>query len=208
MPRSANLLMLGSMLLFFAAGYATVAMSRLSGGRPITALLMVQTALTLAFAAVAVDYRSWWDLVTAVILLAGSAFVWEAHLAARAGRPSRLVWRRVSRALARERGRSRLWTLEELRAEYAQTILDDAARDPELAAILDRFADGIAAEFEKPDGRRVVGPKEFLTVYANGHLDSLSDPGREPHRQGYRGYSTDMLIIAAVCQAADRLETG
>lgn len=193
------------MLLFFAAGYVTVAVPRLSGTRVVTTLLAVQNGLVVALIAVAVAYRSWWDLVTAGTLAAGAAFVWEMHLAARAGRASRLVWRRVSRILARRRGGRRLWTLAEVRSEYAQTILDDAERDPQLAAILDEFADRIAEDVAKRDGTKLVGATELLTAYANGHLDSLSDPGRQPSRPGYRDYSTDMLMIAAVCRAADRL---
>lgn len=205
MPRTANLLLVAAMFLFLAAGFATVAIRRFSGTRVVAALLAAQAIVVVSLAAVAVTHRSWWDLVTAVILGAGSVVPWEMHLAARRGRPSRLVWRMVSRHLARGRGGRRLWSLAELRAEYAQTILDDADRDAELAAILDEFGERIAAETRKTDGLPAGGELALLTAYANGYLDSLSEPGRLPSQRGYRGYSTDMLMIAAVCRAADQL---
>ncbi|MGS2615157.1 DUF6401 family natural product biosynthesis protein [Micromonospora sp. LZ34] len=207
MPRIASLLLLSSLLLFFAAGYATVAAPRLSGSRAVTALLLAQNATATALAAVAVGTRSWWDLVTALILGVASVVPWELHLATRAGRPSRVLWRQISRTLAQRRGGRRLWTLTELRAEYAQTILDDAEQDPNLAAILDDLADRVVDHVKGADDGPRLGLAETLTAYANGYLDSLSDPGRQPLRPGYRGYSTDMLMIAAVCLAADRLGT-
>lgn len=205
MPRSANILILASMVLLFGAGYFVAVVPRLAASRAVTVLLAVQNAAVAALAALAVAHRSWWDLLTAGIFAAGSIVLWEMHRAARKRRPSRLVWRLLNRHLAPSRGGRRLWTIAELRAEYAQTILDDAERDPELAAILEEFGGRIAAESEKQDDMPPGGQVALLTAYANGYLDSLSEPGRQPSTRGYRGYSTDMLMVAAVCAAADRL---
>ncbi|MFG1659136.1 hypothetical protein ACGFIY_21645 [Micromonospora chersina] len=205
MPRSANLLIIVALFLFLAAGYLMVAVPRLARSSAVTVLLVVQSGAVFTLAALAVAHDSWWDLVTAAVLAGGTVLPWEMHLRARTGRPSRLVWRMVNRHLAQGRGGRRLWSLVELRAEYAQTILDDAQRDEALSEILDEFADRIAAETLKVGNVPTGGEVALLTAYANGYLDSLSEPGRSPSPPGYRGYSTDMLMIAALCRAEDRM---
>lgn len=205
MPAAANLLILAGLLLMFTTGYATVLTPRLSRTRMATALFIAPAGVAVALAAVAVAHRSWWDLVTAVILAAGTAGMWEMHRAARAGRPSRLVRWQINRTLARKRGGRELWTLAQVRAEYAQTILDDADRDPALAEMLDGYAAQIAERVKGPGGQPRIGAADALAAYANGYLDSLSEPGRQPLGPGYRGYSTEMLMVAAVCRAAELL---
>jgi hypothetical protein len=108
-------------------------------------------------------------------------------------------------------------TLTELRAEYAQTILDDAARDPDLAEILERLGgDLLATVCELETAGRSAEPTPralsrylILTALANSYLANLTEPGTTVPPSPYRAYSQPMLVLAAACQVgtSDRLQT-
>jgi hypothetical protein len=108
-------------------------------------------------------------------------------------------------------GGGRMRAIGELRAEYGQTVLDDASWDPVLDRLLDQYAAAIAAQLHKPapgrHGRPALRHVDVVVVtgYANGRLDAMSDPDRPPSGRRYRGYTDDMLTIAALCRLADTL---
>jgi hypothetical protein len=205
MPLSEDQLLLAGILLFAADGLLTHFRPRLAAGWVGVALPAAMAGIVVTLAVATAVRPSWWTLVDAVIIAAGLVVVWDLNRSARTGCPSRILRRRIQRQLARERGRP-LQSLAQLRAEYGQTILDDAARDPILAELLDEYAEVIAEEMQEPEGRPGIGSVEALTLYANGFLDSLSQPGRRPQGPAYRGYSREMLTVAAVCRAAERLQ--
>jgi hypothetical protein len=204
MPLPEDLLIVAAILLVAAHGVSTLLRSPSAAMRVGTAALVALAGVVVALAAAAVAHRSWWDLLTSGIFAACAAVMWDLHWSACTGRPSRVLRRRMRRVFAQERGRP-LRTLVQLRAEYAQSILDDASRDSVLTELLDEFAGVIAAEMAEPKGHPGIGDLEFLTAYANRYVDSLSQPGRRPQGPAYRGYSREMLTIAAVCRAAERL---
>lgn len=172
-----------------------------------TAMLFLLTIIFAAYAIVSAVKHLPWDFATAVVGLVLFAGVgWEPYFAARAGRPSRLAWRSARRAMARKAPGRRFRSIDELQAEYAQSILDDADRDAILSTVLDE----LAANFLLRRGEaevRASNPDDLasLTAYANQHVETLSDPDHEPLQRIYRGYSTDLLVVAAACRAADRM---
>lgn len=98
-------------------------------------------------------------------------------------------------------------TIGELRAEYGRNVLDDAARDPALDRVLNVYVDEIAAllrDAKPPLPLNIMA----VTSLANQYVDSLSEPNRQGRgTRPYRGYSSDMLAIAAMCRLAERLPT-
>lgn len=198
MGRSEDILILAAILLFAANGI-TFTRPRINTGASITTLAVL-TLIVAALGLVAAGHRSGWDLFTTGAFAAGTAVLWDLNRPLWAGKPSRIVQRRVWRTLRRERHGRPLLTLSQVRAEYGQTILDDAARDRVLAELLDDRAAQIVARVDLR-----VGGVHMLTAYVNGYLESLSEPGRRPRGPVYRGYSDEMLTIAAVCRAAERL---
>lgn len=152
----------------------------------------------------------WYALANA-ILAVGVILLWDHHRGARHGRPGTLMltvaaWR-VRRGTAGHRrpdGR-RLRTIAQIRAEYGQNVLDDAARDPHLDRVLTVYEQHLPNLLRDPDGTLDL---LCVTVFANGYLDSLSDPGRHRNSEPpYAGYTHHMLILAALCRLAERLPT-
>jgi hypothetical protein len=150
-------------------------------------------------------------LAVAVAVVAGLA--WDRHIGASNGRPGGWIGQMLTGRPCRtgrmsKPGGGRMRTIDELRAEYGQTVLDDASWDPVLDRLLDQYAAAAAAQLRKAApslaGHRYVDVV-VVTGYANGRLDAMSDPGRRPSGRRYRGYTDDMLTIAALCRLADTL---
>lgn len=100
------------------------------------------------------------------------------------------------------------WSLDEIRAEYAQMILKDAETDPVLNALLDEIAGRLdealysihdAASLASRDGRLMA-----VTLLANRCLDRTARYPERGSDRPYLGYSFHMLRLAACCRLADR----
>jgi hypothetical protein len=161
-------------------------------------VLMSQIAFHLVGAIFA---RMWWALTLTPALVLVTLHLLNVHRAAYREQPAALD-RWLLRWLHRKAGIKPLQTLETLRAEYAQTILDDAKYDPRLNAALD---DQSAAIVQTLTQRRETLTVDDVTSFANVWVSRLSDPDHKPMRRVYRGYSTEMLVLAAACRTAERL---
>ncbi|MGN9912658.1 hypothetical protein ACTMTJ_34500 [Phytohabitans sp. LJ34] len=94
-------------------------------------------------------------------------------------------------------------TIADLRAEYGQNVLDDAARDHVLDQVLTVYEQQLVDLMRRPDRRLDL---LAVTTFANLYVDSLSEPSRRPAGEPpYGGYSHPMLVIAAMCRLAERL---
>jgi len=148
-------------------------------------------------------------VVMPLIATASARYLWSVANSRPDGRIARLVWRRLGKGpLTRADGRAML-SLAELRAEYGQNVLDDAARDPELDRVLDSQVDQLAARLREPTPVRPTPMPltvVLVTAYANGYLEAVTDPHRRPGTSPYRDYSRDMVVLAALCRLADRLD--
>jgi hypothetical protein len=179
--------------------------------------LLGVTAATIGLLTLAISTSAWWTTVPSVLFVAFTAVLWDNRLSARAGWPGGrlalfLAGRRVRRGkvrLTEPNGRP-MQTIDEIRVEYAQTILDNATDDPQLDGLLNESADAIDALLRKP-GSGKSGPRALdaltITAYANRLLDAMSEPNQRPTTPPYRSYSGDMLTIAAMCRLAGRLPT-
>ncbi|BCB77922.1 hypothetical protein GCM10022251_37630 [Phytohabitans flavus] len=147
-----------------------------------------------------------WYAVPNSLLAVAMVALWDHHLATRQARPSRLAlaftaWR-ARRGVLRGPGGRRVRTIDQLRAEYGQSILDDATRDPILDHLLSTYERRIEAVASE-SGERLDAVS--VTAFANRYLEMLSDPGRHLRSEPpYAGYSRHMLVIAATCRLADR----
>ncbi|MEV0732321.1 hypothetical protein [Polymorphospora sp. NPDC050346] len=106
-------------------------------------------------------------------------------------------------------------TMDQLRDEYAASVLQDADHDPVLDRLLDDAAARFAAEL-RFDTRPLY---LHAVAYANGLIDGASetpermaevrrrlpdtDRERAPLVPPYRNYSPHMLTIAALCRLCD-----
>ncbi|WIN00118.1 hypothetical protein ACTOB_003802 [Actinoplanes oblitus] len=155
--------------------------------------------------------HSAWAVPVAMPLITTATvkYLWSVAKDRRDGRLARLVWRGLGKvALTRPDGRAML-SIAQVRAEYGQSVLDDAARDPELDRILDSYVDELAAQLRKPTPKQptpVPLTVVLVTAFANGYLEAVTDPRRRPGASPYRGYSLDMVVLAALCRLADRLD--
>ena len=175
------------------------------------------------------------DWLIAALLGAAAALVWMRWEDRRAER-GRRVWllalatrvamwrlarrpRRMDRIADRDRRPGQGLSLTEIQTEYAQSVLHDAARDPNLAEILEEISRTLLAavrELEADLGEpatqteRVLRRYVLLTTLANSYLASVTEPGARVGASPYRGYSYPMLTLAAACQlgTGDRLRTG
>jgi hypothetical protein len=186
-----------------------------AGRRWMVVPLLAVTAATAGSVYLAVEFGGWFDLLSHGALALFVALHWDMHIGARQGRPALVPLLLTARQL--RRGKTRLTradgrpmqTIGELRAEYGQGVLDDAARDPALDRVLNIYVDKLTALLRNPgDGDQPL-PLDLMTVtsLANKYVDSLSEPGRQGGSRPYCGYSTDMLAIAAMCRLAERLPT-
>ncbi|MGI5243389.1 hypothetical protein [Dactylosporangium sp. CA-139066] len=98
-------------------------------------------------------------------------------------------------------------TLTDLRIEYADTILEDATRDVELDALLDKVGVELLEKVLRVEATMVPAATSWLitrymilTGIANGVLANATDPGASVGTSPYRGYSWPMLTIAAACR--------
>lgn len=199
-----RLMVITPMLLLAVASPTVALLPRAAGARPVTWLLTTLTGLLAAVTVHATIHSLWMNIALAAIMGLPTAALWDTHLAIRHGRQSR-YYRWTTRRVIRRRygGRSIAW----LRAEYGQTVLDDAEYDPVLSDLLDDYGRRITESMTEPgDDDRIVTQMDLLLAYGNGYVDSMSEPGRRPKDPVYRGYSTDMVVIAAVCRAAERLQ--
>lgn len=152
----------------------------------------------------------WFLLVCAAGLAFMLAVGWDMNLGARRGDGGRFLTFLAHRLINRKRWSPRvdgrpLQSMDELRAEYGQGVLDDARRDPRLAHILDQTA-GSLEERIFGGGRSRELPLIQITAYANGLVEGISEPGRSGPRRVHGGYSSDMILLAALCQLHDRYE--
>lgn len=183
---------------------------RLLRSRVVTVLLIAATAAAVALA-VTSAWAGTWDGLLALALLLLSAIEWDLHIAERRGHTT-VITRWVAALLLRRyrlavgpSGR-RLQSMEELRVEYGQAVLADAARDPVLAHLIDQLAADFEEQIFRDDPERALAGLR-LTAFANGYLDAMSEPGRQSAHRPYRGYSPDMLAVAALCQLAEHYLT-
>jgi hypothetical protein len=165
-------------------------------------------------AVLATATRSWvWIIAVVAPLLTTAAMkcLWAAANKRPGGRMARLLWRQLGKITLRGPDGQPMLSLVTLREEYGQNLLDDAARDPELDRVIDDYAEHLEAHLrEVPSQRSATAPLNVLTLtaYANGYLRSVSDPHRPASRcSPYRSYSTDMVVLAALCRLADRLDS-
>ncbi|GAA4731102.1 hypothetical protein [Phytohabitans rumicis] len=189
---------------------------RVAASRWIIGPLLLLTAATAGLFAATIVYRDLWTMFPAAALMLMIAVHWDNRLSARRGWTGgrlglHLAGRRIRRGKVRfitSSGR-RMHTLDEIRAEYAQTILDNAAHDQDLDQLLNETADDIEALLRQPDDDGTPRSLDAITVasFANRVLDQFSDPDRRPPAAPYRGYSRDMLTIAALCRLGGRLPT-
>ncbi|MBM0201916.1 hypothetical protein JNW90_01435 [Micromonospora sp. STR1s_5] len=185
--------------------------TRWRASRWLTAWLVLSTLAELVLTAGAAWFGSGILLTAAGGLGLMLALEWDMHLGARRGGIGHFLGFIATRMLSHKQWSPRangrpLLSIEELRAEYGQGVLDDARRDPRLAHILDQTAAVLEERILGP-GRPQELPLIRVTAYANGLVDALSEPGRVPSRRGYRTYSTDMILVAALCQLHDSLVT-
>ncbi|WP_435585915.1 DUF6401 family natural product biosynthesis protein [Micromonospora aurantiaca (nom. illeg.)] len=172
--------------------------------------LLVPATLGVLFLIAGTAWAGEWFLLACAVALGFMVVVgWDMHLGARRGDGGRYLAFLARRMIARKRWNPRpdgrpMQSIDELRAEYGQSILDDARRDPRLAHILDQTA-GSVEEQIFGGGRSRELPLLQITAYANGLVEGISEPGRRPRRV-YRGYSSDMILLAALCQLHDRYE--
>lgn len=173
--------------------------------------LLALTACVTAMVAWPTVAGSFWYAVPNGVLAIGVVVLWDHHLGARHGRPGRIAlllaaWqiRRGKAGQRRPDGRP-MRTIADLRAEYGQNVLDDAARDPLLERVLSIYEEHLTELIRRPDGTIDL---LLVTAFANHYLDSLSDPGRHrPTEPPYAGYTHHMLALAAMCRLASRLPT-
>jgi hypothetical protein len=219
-----------TVLLGFGMGASLFSVSRWAIGRVGigVAALAAFAAAWVGFAAVVViDGVSAWDVALAVLFAAIGPFAWDTRRVL-AGRksliisrvfflPGRLAYRLAGRpGLDRYLQRAlpvpaadRRHTIEQIRVEYAATALGNARADPNLDAVIDALADHLADTLRPFDQTwQYQGSAEAryttLTVLANRLIDSVSEPGQLPV-VGYRGHSSFVLSMAAVCRLADRI---
>ncbi|SCL12956.1 hypothetical protein GA0070616_0077 [Micromonospora nigra] len=184
------------------------AVDRLRPSLFMTAWLSLATLAELGLVATTVWRGHWFFAVPAVGLGLLLVAQWNMHLGARRGDGGRLLALIARRFLTRQSPRvdgRPLRPMDDLRAEYGQGILDDSRRDPTLAHLLDQAAATLDDRlFGK--GRSKELPLIRIEAYTNGLVDALSEPGRAPSQHRYRGYSSDMILIAALCQLYDRYD--
>ncbi|MCX5070824.1 DUF6401 family natural product biosynthesis protein [Micromonospora lupini] len=179
---------------------------RWRASRWLTAWLLLPSLGALVLIAGATWIGSWFLLALAGGLVLMLAIEWDMHLGARRGDGGRFLAFVATRMVSRKKWSPRsggrpLLPIDELRAEYGQGVLDDARRDPRLAHILDQTTAVLEERILGPD--RPGLPLIRITAYANGLVDALSEPDRKPSRPAYRAYSSDMILVAALCQLHD-----
>jgi hypothetical protein len=207
MEDAAALLGLGGCIGGATTAGAGVLVIRWAASRWVVWPLLAVTAVVAGLIVVSALHGGVLHAVVHGLLAVAMVALWGHHLAVRRDRPSRLAvalvsWRAGRGVLRGPQGR-RIRTIDQLRAEYGQNVLDDAARDPILDRLLSAYEQRIAA-VAREAGERLDALS--ATVFANRYLESLSDPGR--HAGGeppYAGYSRHMLVIAATCRLAQRL---
>ena len=188
---------------------AGVPLIRYAGRRWVTWPLTTVTVGVVALVVWSAVHGGFWHALPNSLLTIGMILLWDHHLGARHGRPGTLMlkltaWRvRRGKAGHRRPDGGRMRTMAQIRAEYGQNVLDDAARDPHLDRVLNIYEQQLPELIRDPDGALdLLG----VTVFANLYLDSLSAPGQHPASEPpYAGYTHHMLIIAALCRLADRL---
>ncbi|MGI5214936.1 hypothetical protein [Plantactinospora sp. CA-290183] len=182
-----------------------------------TVFLLAGTAGVVAVLAGALWTRSPWLLALAAAQAILATMVWPVHAMVRTGR---LNWFCLMLARAVRTGRTptgACWqTMEQLRAEYGQTVLDDATRDPVLDDLLTQAARQFEAALAADASPLPLDTQ--ITMYANGVVEAFSDPPEKvaqirhelpPDRRQrwlfprYCGYAPFMLAIATMCRAYD-----
>lgn len=175
-------------------------------------------------AAVTVVAGLWWGpkvLVVGAVATVLYVLALGTHGARLTGVPPRWMYPVLRWAMERPllSGRTPLgnrWqSMERIQAEYAQSVLDDARRDPYLDQVLDDVAGQLRSRIRGSD-ERAPNPFAYVGVvaYANGVLNALSEtpeaierirrdlpPRSEPAvRVAYGSYSPHMLLLAALCR--------
>lgn len=179
--------------------------------------LSVATVGALAAVGLGLWTQLWWELVDAALLGAMVAMMWATWILMTRGRwlHDRAMRRTADRMAAKD-GRGWL-TMAEIRAEYAQTVLDDARRDPLLDQVLTEAAVSWADYLRQSGETMPMDVK--VRMFANGWLDSLSEPRERreavlaglpvgpaekeanlPMVPTYGTYSPRILILAALCR--------
>lgn len=192
------------------------------------AILIIGVGALLAGVAVLVGPYHWWIIIPLTLFVLMLVLRWEM----RRGALGKRIWllpglvmgvgwllsRRPQRVDLIPPGPGDGLTLTDIQAEYAQSVLDDAEYDPNLAELLEHIGSGLLTVVRTLEAEMFVSTKPaarplirymLLTGLANHYLATITEPGATIGPRPYRGYSFPMLTLAAVCHLAtsDKLRT-
>jgi len=160
-----------------------------AGRRWMVVPLLAVTAATVATGYLAVEFGDFFAWFSGGALVVFAALHWDIHIGAWQGRPALVPLLLAARKLRRGKARLKradgrpMQTIGELRAEYGQGVLDDAARDPVLDRVLNIYVDELTALLRKPgDGDGAPDGPDDRHV-AGQQVRRLAQRARPPGRR-------------------------
>lgn len=190
----------GLVLLLMATVLALTALPKTRGSSPTLVAVIALHGVTILHAGAAIMIEHWWMLALTPIATVSATLAYDTYLAARRGGLSLVALLRLRLKQSRM---PPMKSLDVLRAEYAQPVLDDAERDPKLNEVVESAVRNIIDDMSQRFHRPVTADE--VVAYANGWLVRMEQPRGKPLPRVHSDYSTELVVLAAACRTAERL---